>query len=381
MKRPFAFFAVALAGCFSPDDIFVLDGTVASAQPAGNVVRMLRGRPQEPDSCAQYAAFKETRTNADGRYVFEVFRAQAQGLTDGRDDRCFKIEVEFASGSRASAGLRRLFGPETMPVLPDWRPGMWLDAGTLGFTPIVVPLPGDTLEGDLVTHRLEARTEDGGLAWRQEDLVAEVSDEVVDPRRVPLTFEPALLVEDQALTLRLRANVLARPVEGSRDFGGRALALPVEVEAGELLRLPARSAPPSRGSPCEGVVCALTDGDYRASLLSSLSPTEVTVTFAAPLTPRWVVLRGLVQFGGPLELQLTGADGGTVFSQPVPFLGFSWPTADPLADSELEDGGLSTHEGRTRFVAVPIDAGVLASGLRLGGTVRVPWLGEVSVLE
>jgi hypothetical protein len=259
---------------------------------------------------------------------------------------------------------------------------MRLDAGVLEFAPVVDPLPGDTLEGDLVTHRLEARADDGSLAWRQEDRVYEAEPEVGAPSRLPLTFDPEILVEDRPLTLRLHANVLRRSSDVAPGFGGgRGSGLPVEVAAGELLRLSARTAPPSRGSTCDGGPCAFTDGDYRPVPPPGFPPTGVSVTFPTPLTPRWVILRGLAPMRGAVEVVLTGADGGAIYTGRTPSRVFDWPSADGELANQPLDGGY-IPDALTLFVAMPIDAGMEASGLRMGDdTAPLYLLGEVSVLE
>jgi hypothetical protein len=385
MKRFALVLAASLAACFSPDDILIVDGTVASPEPAGQRVRLLRGKPDERNLlCGGFAPFKEAVTDADGGYSFEVFRAQAQGLTEGVGDRCFRAEVEFASGARSSTTVQRLIGPVSLPPLLDWRPGLQLDAGLVTFAPVAPLTDGSSPEGDQVTHRLEARTADGGLAWRQDDRVLLVTGaEAPRPSRVPLTFDDAALVEDEALTLRLRARVVFVQ-SGEVLFGGAlGFAAPVEVEAAEAVLVAGRSAPPTRGLPCPGYgsPCALTDG--------ALEPREpvgpsaaLSLDFPTPLVPRWLVVRGLETESPLLGVQLTGVDGGAVLQSQYLAPESLWDPVDAPRDVPLPDGGvLRWGEARLRFLAIPLDAGVPVAGVRVSEPVGLRRAAELSVLE
>lgn len=384
MKRLGLVLLGTLAACFSPDDLLIVDGRVASPEPAGQVVRLLRGRPAGGAACGDYRSFKETVTDADGGFSFEVFRAQAQALVEGLEDRCFRAEVDFSSGARASTVVLRLFGPETLPVLPDWRPAMSLDAGSLFFTP-VAPLPAEeALDGEQVTHRLEARTVDGGLAWRQDDRVLVVAGRE-EPRavRVPLTFDEALLVEDEALTLRLRGRVVGM-FEAEGPFGGgRGFANPVEVEASEAIAVAARAAPPTRGLPCAdyGSPCALTDGAL-APQEPERSGNALVLELPTPLAARWLVLRGLETESPLLGVQLTGVDGGAVLQSQYLAPESLWDPVDAPRDVPLPDGGVRrAGEERLRFVAIPLDAGAPVTRVRVSEPVGLRRAAELSVLE
>jgi hypothetical protein len=335
-------------------------------------------------SCGDYRPFKESLTDADGGYAFEVFRAQAQGLTEGVGDRCFRAEVEFRSGSRASTVLPRLYGPETLPGLPDWQPAMTLDAGVLAFTP-VAPLPAEeTLDGEQLTHRLEARTADGGLAWAQDDRLLRVAGlEAPRAERVPLTFDDAVLVEDEAVTVRLRARVVG-VVEAEGPFGGgRGFGSPVEVDGAGTLSLPARAAPPTRGLPCVGfgAPCALTDGALEPREPAG-QVTALALDFPTPLVPRWLVVRGLEVDSPLLGVQLLALDGGVAAQAQYLAAESLWDPVAAPRDEPLPDGGvLRQGEARLRFLAIPLDAGVPVGGVRVTEPVGLRRAAELSVVE
>ncbi len=389
MKRLVLLLLAMSAGCFGPDDIFIVDGRVTSPEPAEQVVRLLRGKPDQQGTgiCGELKPFKDAITNADGGFVFEVFRAQAQSLTGFTTNFCFRVEAQFASGSRATTVVPQLFGPQTLPDLPDWRPLMQLDAGVVAFAPLS-PLPEvEGFEGTQLTHRLEARTADGGLAWRADDRVMAFGERT--PQRVPLRFDEAVLAEDEAVTVRLRARLTA-PVDEAPGGPGpgpgeprRSFAPVVEAEAGEALVVAGRAAPPSRGLSCAPLPapCALTDGELTPVELGE-GVTTVVLDLPTPLAVRWVVLRGLETTAGILAVQLGTADGGVApFVQQV-LPQSLWLPVTEVVHVPLPDGGvLGLGEPEPIFVAVPLPAGEPAWRVQVSVPGGVRRLAEVSVLE
>lgn len=380
--------AAACAGCPSPDDIFVLKGSVVSDTPEGQRVRLLRGKQSEGRAgtapCDGLRDFKEAVTDAEGRFGFDVFRAQAQSLNDFGSGFCFLVEAGFTSGARATVELPLLFGPVDLPELPDWRSELALDDDAVRFTP-VLPLPAEeTFAGPQVTHRLEGRLADGSLAWQADDRLFDFAQQALT--RATLRFDPAVLVEDEPVTLRLRARV-DLPVEGGGGgpFGGGAFVLGYEAEAPEALALPARSSPASRGLPCPPLLepCPFTDGSFEV-----LEPvgalTGVSVELPVPATPRWLVVRAL-ETSAPLVGVVGGlSDGGVTapMQHVLPVSAWAPGFGGGGGVIELPDGGLLPVPGSVAaWTALPLAFDEPVTSVRLSVPLGVDRLAEVSLVE
>jgi hypothetical protein len=375
--------AVVASACFSPDDILIVKGAVTSSEPEGQPVRLLRGRQGESrGDCEGLRDFKETRTDATGAYSFDVFRAQAQSLSDFSPIFCFRLEAVFRSGARARVELPALLGPITLPTLPDWQSGLSLDGdGGVRFSS-ALPLPADErLEGVQLTHRLEGLLADGGVSWRQDDRV--LSIERMAPERVPLFFAPEVLVEDEPVTLGLRARVEPRVEPDEDPLGGSRLILGFEVFAPESVALPPRAAPLSRGVPCPPLLepCPFTDGLVgREQVVGAL--TRLSLELPAPGAPRWLVLRGLETPAPLVAVELGFEDGGasTPLQHALPVS--LWGIAEGGGLIALPDGGVlpgPADVASWSVVRLPDAADVarvtLSAPLGIGG------LGELSLVE
>lgn len=386
MKRLAFLLPVALSACFSPDDIFVLDGTLVAAAPEGQPVRLYRGKPDDDRVCRQLTLFKETTADAAGRYTFELFRAQAQSLNGVTKDPCFSVQAEFPSFTVAAIALAQVFGPEELPPLPDWRPNPQLGEGwVVRFEPVTTLPAEETLEGPFITHRLEVTDASSRLAWRQDDLLLEPGGPGgMTLARVPLRFDPFTLIEEQSVVGRLEARITQRgdgrggPFEGRPGFGRT-----VEVIAGQVLTLTELAPHPTRDRPCRafGNPCRLTDGDYAPTPpdfetnIMELEPPDA-------LVPGRLVLRGLETSASSFGVELK--DLGGVLSPRVDHAlpVSAWDPTGAALELPLADGTMLQRGGPPKhFLVVPLDATTPQAVVRLRFSSPVTRLGELSALE
>jgi hypothetical protein len=370
------------SGCFNPDDILPVHGTLTSVDPVeGQVVRLLRDpAAARESSCAGAQVFKETTADAEGRYSFDVFRAQAMKLT-GFGTFCFRVETTFASGTTVFSDIVGLTGEVTLPPFSDWRAQPTRVDGVLRFEP-AAPLPmTESFEGDQLVHRAEWRTEDGGLAWAADDRVLaldEVTNEV-SPMRQPLAFED-LALEDFSgvVTLHARLRILGND---NGPFGTEATN--IELRSGQTLTLAGTRTPLSRGLACPPLAspCPLTDGDL--SMVDAGLGTGLGLVLPAPSSVSALVVRGVATQAQLLGMQLVDADGGT-----LPIVQKLLPTSlwnqgvPSFVLRPLPDGGVDfVPMAEPRFFTLTFDAGIPVKEVRVGFAGGVEQLSEVSVFE
>lgn len=394
--------AVLISGCFNPDDIFPVHGTVTSPDGVqGVTVELLRAATADfgGPSCDDAVPFKTTTTNADGAFNFDLFRAQTQSLS-ARGLFCFRVRVAFPSGAKAWVDLTGINGEVSLQPLQDWRADPRVESGEFHFTPAVSDLAEREDAGTPVGHRLELRLDDGGVAWRAEDHVqlglAPVSlpDGGLDLQPtgesqftlVPLRFD-ARLVEDADVTARLLSLVPAAPVSELGPLQGGD-SFPVWLEAAEHPRFPARTAPPSRGSTCASSTCRLSDG--------ALDPVDqrlaqsVTLQLPAEVADAgYLVLRELSASTPVFSVKFLGADGGVVaqtttltgvvdeglFIAPFTMLdAFSFTPRKPDRDA-----GVLVLDVPPRWVAVPVAPLAPVKSVTLSFASGVSSLAEISL--
>lgn len=384
MKRAILMSTLLLAACFNPDDILPVHGTLVSNDPVeGQVVRLLRDPAAAMSTdCSGAKAFKETTANADGRFSFDVFRAQAIKLS-GFGAFCFRVETTFASGSTVHSDLVGLSGEITLPPFPDWRARPAREDGVLRFEP-AAPLPEtETFEGDQVVHRAEWRTADGGLAWAAEDRVMgfDLDGGQVVPQRQPMEFDDYAL-EDFSGVVSLFARL---SVEGRRDGHFSSASSTLELRSGDTLAVSGNRAPVSRGLSCIDVAvpCPLTDGRL-AGVDGGALGQPIILELPAPTLLSAVVVRGVETQAQLMGMQLVVADGGT-----LPLVQKVLPTSlwnagvpgfvvRPLADGGVEFG----PRAESRFFTVRLDAGVPVREVRMGfAGDTVGQLNELSLFE
>lgn len=365
-----------LSGCFNPDDIFVLRGSASA--PTDQLVELRRAQTNAGRSqCDDAEPFKQTRLDADGGFIFEVFRAQTRHLGSG-DRNCLRVQTLFVSGARAHADI---FSPEfvtTVDHFIDWQPELHRDGGEWSVSSAMPSLMNATGRS-FVAHRLVLETDDGGIAWAADDLVRFLSltMETMPNVRVALRDDHAAWNEF-AGTLAVKAQYLDRQSSSldvvNVDLDGTI----VEVRAPQRVVFDGGFVPPSRGVACPPLAspCPLTDGALEPFWVQVPS---FTLKFDAPLSVHRAVLRGVyqrqvTQLFGELE------DGGVVELGVVPMSARAFvvperPFPFPLPQG---DGGAFFVES-PEFIVVDLDAGAPLRSVTFTRASRWGVLSEVSV--
>ena len=376
--------SVVISGCFNPDDLFPVHGRVVSVDGVeGLTVEVLRdsnttlGAP----TCEQGTPFKTTTTDAEGKFSFDLFRAQTQSLS-GRGLHCFRVRVTFPSGATARTDLPAIGGEVNLPDFTDWRAAPRLEAGLVRFTP-VRDLAEAEDAGQRISHRLEFLIADGGLAWRAEDQVVDPTGQISGLFTQQLRFDEARL-EDFSGQLRLSALVPGVRSEAP-VFGEDSSS--VWLEAAEKVSLTGTKAPLSRGLPCDSVAtpCPLTDGDLAQVELGVRQ--SLSLEFRTEVDAGTLVLRGLQTLSPTFGVQFYGADGGRVWANSLAgvvdelnvFAPFGLLETSNVAVRPLGDGGLTLGDVPARYVAVPVAPLAPVTRIVLRFPAGVQELAEVSV--
>jgi hypothetical protein len=367
---------VSLAGCFNPDDIFPLTGRVESIDPVeGQVVRLQRQNAVGRCDRTQASEFKQTTVDG-GFFGFEVFRAEAQRLTD-QGGFCFWAETIFPSGSTAMSELDNISGVTGVGVLRDWRAHPRLDGGVLEFDP---PIPVQAFtDPDLPTlaslhQRATIRSADGGLIWLADDLYYVDIDGGLGLDRRPMVIDDAR-IEDftGVVTLTARVDEQGDPNSLFGSTGTSTL-----LQSAQTLAVQGAQVPLSRGLPCAIVAtpCPLTDGDLTAVVLAQ-NVSEVTFDLPRPAVLRAVVLRNVEVDMPSVVIDLIAEDGGS--TRQIEALMPSESQTRESLPRLLDDGGVDFTQGVAFFTVIALDAGVPTSSVRLtfGGLTRA---GEISIV-
>lgn len=371
-----------MAGCFNPDDILPVHGTLTSPDPVtGQIVRLLRDpAPLRSSDCSGAKPFKEVAVDVSGAFSFDVFRAQATKLSN-LGQFCFRVETTFPSGTSVFSDILGLAGEVSLPPFPDWRAQPARVDGVLRFEP-ASPLPmEESFEGDQLVHRAEWFTEDGGLAWVADDRVLAFDPATmgVVPTRQAMPFDDFAL-EDFSGTVTLRARMTTIE-EVLGPFGEGATT--IEVRSGQKLQLTGTRTPFSRGLECLGLgtACPLTDGDLTPQ--DAGSGPGASFTFPAPRSFSTVVVRGVETEAVLMGMQLLDADGGTarLVQQVLPTS--MWNSGVPnFVLKPLPDGGVEfSPKSDPRFFTFSFDAGVAVREVRMGFAATVERISEVSLFE
>jgi hypothetical protein len=378
-----------LSGCFNPDDILPVHGTVTSPDPvAGQVVRLLRDpQPASGPTCEDAKPFKETAADQAGNYSFDVFRAQAMKLSDFGQF-CFRVETTFPSGGAVFSDLFGLSGDVALPPFPDWRAGPSRVDGVLHFVSVMALPPP---EGTQLTHRAEWFTGDGGLAWRVDDrvLAIEADSGLLFPAQQPAPTSQDLRLDDFALEdfsggVQLRARVTTTEPEVG-PFG--ASSTTIEVRSGQTLPLAGTRVPVSRGLACPAVAspCPLTDGDLTSVDVDAGTSDlfSVSLKLATPVPLSAIVVRGAETDALLMGVVLFDADGGALplVQQVLPMT--LWNGGAPsFVRRPRRDGGFDFEpQPEPKFVTITLDAGVPISEVRVGFGGSVTRISEVSLFE
>ncbi|MHB8873190.1 MAG: hypothetical protein ACYC8T_05835 [Myxococcaceae bacterium] len=228
-------FLLALAlllapGCGLPEDLFVLQGSLVdwTGRPLGDTeVRLQRDASLDGIHCAPMVELARTRTDAEGRYRFELIRQQLSLGSPRR--RSFRVEATDPSTQVSSFTFVFPSVDLTLPPLP------------VSSAPLPAEGWADVLEETDVTV-------DGVLAWRGA-AIASVAAEGREARLLDVTR--------QLGTLQLVRD----------SFGGTEdLALQLRFERSRTSWANPGIAPDSRGVACsvgpESDPCPLTDGRF-----------------------------------------------------------------------------------------------------------------------
>ncbi len=347
----FSLVALMLSGCFNPDDIFPLIGSVTSTEsPSGQRVQLLR---EEQGRCDEPRAFKATTTDEAGAYRFELFRAQTQRLTDFGSF-CFRVQAGFSSGTVSSLNLNEVFSEQQLMPLPDWNPALDWWNGELEFAPVRTLEAGE--DEARVVHRFELMR-DGEVAWRVDDV--EVDRMSGEAKRVRPRIDDDAVSEFSGWT-QMRARILSAPRVELNPFGNPDDTV-VEVTAGEHLEaLLLEPTPPSRGAWCPGLPlpCTLTDGALTPVELGGIENVRVQVP---GIIPRAVVLRGVETQTSLMSVVLTNGQGE---EQP--------PIIHAITVSAF-------NYGDARFFVIPLEVTYEVTQVRVVFPSGVQRISEVSV--
>lgn len=349
---------LAASGCFNPDDIFPVEGDVSSIDGVqGLTVELWRSPPASQvngTTCVDAVPFKTTVTDERGHYRFDVFRAQAQGLSR-RSLNCFVVRVAFPSGAAARVDVPALNGHSTMPLLRDWRSHLGLDAGVARFdSPVPVPADDDD-SGVSLDHVLRFVTTDGGMAWKKGDRFPKL-DLGGGTERLPITLGPREL-EDFEGALELEANLYEpppEPVTGPVNLFD-SNSFPVVLTAAERVAITPGAPADSRGLACPSIAtpCPLTDG--------ALAPVDLelrqSLTFERDGGPFSALVFRELELATPLfGVQWFGADGGLLGQQQA-ILTPSVLDTFVLSPRKSTDGGFDFSALPAQWAVVSVDAG------------------------
>ncbi|MBL8912610.1 MAG: hypothetical protein JNM17_18095 [Archangium sp.] len=376
MRRALIFMSVLAAGCFNPDDIFPIHGQVVSPQGVeGLTVELLRATDTGFNgSCEDAKAFKTTTTDAEGKFTFEVFRAQSMKL-GGSGQFCFRARVAFPSGTVASTDVGGIFTEMTLSKFHDWEPNARLENGELKFSPLFAVEDAEDA-GDTLSHRAEFTTSDGGLAWVADDLFTEFGDGMSPPpvTRAPMKFD-ARQVEDFSGELVFSAAFSERLGEEFGPFGSFN-STTVNVVAAQRLPVMGTTVPLSRDAGCPPArPCPLTDGALAVADLGSRN--AVTLELPAPVLVSSVVLRELENSAPVIIATFFDEDGGTVLTQQHTY---SFPVQSlSQPPRRLRDGGVSFGSVPPAWTVIELDAGVTAKRVTFGFPASARSVAEISL--
>lgn len=292
----------------------------------------------------EFAPLREVRTNAEGRFVAEILVGETSGRGPAGNDypMRFRLAVPRPGGEQTELSFGTSTGDAELPELTHWTSGLSVSSegasprftwAPLPPTPVLPPTmdaPSLTLygpNGEVLGERepqgvaasLQLHAE-LGLIWHVFPATAPVtvSPHVLEDFSGP-KVQVAAVASDYWNTNALEAQLLG--TNGAVDWrlGWWSPRLP--LSAGALV-------PASRGAACtpileEGAPCPWTDGSPEYVTLIAepvrgepfplpLSTNEVQLTFASPLRPRHVVVRGLDPLAyDSVRVRLEGSADGT----------------------------------------------------------------------
>ncbi len=353
--------SVSLSACFNPDDIFLVDGHVFSdAGVDGQEVLLLRSRDcRAPNS----SSVGSRMVDAGGAFHFEVFRAQAQPLSQTGAGFCFRAVARFPTGAESWNDFS-ITDNVDVGTLTDWVANLSLDGGVVVFDPLnpLPPLvdPNDAAAEQL-DHRLRATTTDGGVVWLDDDRPDTWDGGPAS--RHPLRFA-AFEMEDFTgqYTLTMRA---ASAINSSFFAPMRSV---VFTRAAEVPPFTGTLVPVSRGLECPPLrsPCPLTDGLLVSTQFEGVPEFSIALPVATPLEA--VVLRGVETRPNDdnlreVRLELSLGDGGLTTIDVLD--AFSVYSSQNSILGVLDDGGIDYQVGFEIYRVIPVDEPEAISSVRV----------------
>lgn len=259
-------------GCGQPEDVFVLEGTVVNlgnTPLADTEVRLLRDESIDGVRCVPMTLVASARSDAQGRYRFELIRQQIYLGAPKR--RMFRVEVPREADNLVSSFTFQFPGADlALPPLPVGNEGREQQGWT-----------------DSIHHEVEAFV-DGSLAWRGATAGAASEQRPFEVRDVWRQFGGVRVDTD--------------------SYGGvEDVAVQARFESPRLEAAARGLVPESRGVPCnvgpaEGP-CPLTDGRFLPVRLPP-DTRALVITFREETLVDYVWLRGLVVQGDYTQMKL-----------------------------------------------------------------------------
>lgn len=378
-RRSFLYMSVwcVAAGCFNPDDIFPIHGQVVSPRGVeGLTVELLRAQQASfTGECDEAKEFKTTTTDAEGKFTFEVFRAQTTSLSQ-QGAFCFRVRVAFPSGTVDISDLSGIFSETQLGTFRDWEPNARVENGEVKFD-AVYPVGQADDAGDTLAHRAELQTSDGGVAWVFDDLfLTTVGTETTLVRR-PMLFD-SRHAEDFSGELVFSALVSERFDEGFGPLASASFTL-VRMQAAQRIPVTGTTVPFSRDAGCPTITrpCTLTDGELTSASLGSRQ--SVTLELGAPQLVSSVVLRELETSAPILVATFFDEDGGTVLTQQHAYDFPQMTLSTSQRPRRPRDGGMLIFGSTPAWTVIELDGGVTAKKLTLSFPAGAQSASEISL--
>lgn len=267
--------ALSTVGCvesaLNPTDTVALSGSALKDDgTALGDTKVVLSRSAD-SACLLTHSFREMTTDAQGRYTQSLLGSDTQ---EGENARCFRARLpEQTDGRLAYADFLIQVTDVSVPELRYWNAQLTATPGATGTT---IGFEGTQSSHGFGGDVLVNLENDEGLAWSATSTAS------------PIQFTPEAL-EDFA-GLRAQANAETEKKGSGTTFTLRYYSARVDVAKGPLV-------PASRGAKCQigakvydTEPCPYTDGK-----LTNISDNgaDLRIDFAAPITPKKVLVRGL----------------------------------------------------------------------------------------
>lgn len=362
---------LVFSACANPDDIFPVTGRVESSSGIDGVTIHILRQTQMGAGFGNFCHFEgvspfaETTTDAQGAYGFEVFRAQAQSLTNFTPY-CFRVRAVFPSGAESHVDLEQINDRVQVPALRDWVPNPRLEGDELRFTPLLEDLGVDLRAERYVLHRSSFHIANDVTMWRADDVViADAGTDGTDLQlaRTPLSYPPEVF-EDFAGTLRLEGRIVYTGNDDGGSLFTGSFAGSVYVTPAQSLDVGGNLVPLNRGLTRQPPVIGGIPG--------------VTYTFPDEQRVSTLVLRDTTLTGGVFVGGLT-ADGGQVGPIELSARQSAWDLYSFPIFEMGEDGGFSQRQGTGGYGLWRFDGGMEVKTIQVVALSVPPEDGGVSL--